>query len=154
MVVAVGNNGQFEKLCKLLGFPDLPKDERFLTNPLRVKHRDALVPQLEAVFALKPVAHWVSSLTKQGVPCGPLNNIQQVFDDAQVQSRGMKVALDHPRAVGGSVPVLANPARLADSPPRYERPAPLLGEHTREVLSTVLGLTQSDIEKLAQDGVI
>ncbi len=152
MVVAVGNDGQFAKLCGLLGFPELPQDPRFLTNPLRVQHRDALIPQLEAAFAEKTAGEWIQSLTQLGVPCGPLNNIQQVFDDPHVQSRGMQVQIPHPRA--GSVPALANPARLSETPPQYERPAPALGEHTHEILSSVLGLTDTEINQLAADKVI
>ncbi len=152
MVVAVGNDGQFAKLCALLGFPDLPKDPRFLTNPLRVQHRDALIPQLEAAFAKKTAGVWIESLTQLGVPCGPLNNIQQVFDDPHVRSRGMQVSIPHPRA--GAVPALANPARLADTPPQYERPAPALGEHTREILRDVLGLSKTEIDQLAAEKVI
>ncbi len=152
MVVAVGNDGQFAKLCGLLGYPELPQDPRFLTNPLRVQHRDALIPQLEKAFAQKTAGEWITSLTQLGVPCGPLNNIQQVFDDPHVQSRGMQVKIPHPRA--GSVPALANPARLLETPPQYERPAPALGEHTREILSSVLGLTEAEIDQLAAEKVI
>ena len=86
------------------------------------------------------------------MPCGPLNNIQQVFDDPHIKSRGVQVAIPHPRA--GSVPALANPARLAQTPPTYERPAPLLGEHTREILSSVLGLSDAEIKQLAAEKVI
>ena len=152
MVVAVGNNGQFAKLCAIVGLAELAQDSRFLTNPLRVKHRDELVPQLEQAFAQKPVSVWIESLTKQGVPCGPLNNIPQVFDDPHVKARGMHVRIPHPRA--GSVSMLANPARLSVTPPAYERPAPRLGEHTREVLGSVLGLSDADIDQLAADAVI
>jgi formyl-CoA transferase len=152
MVVAVGNDGQFGKLCSILGVPELAHDQRFRTNPLRVKHRDALIPPLEAAFAQKPVNAWIESLTGQGVPCGPLNDIPQVFADPQVKERGVRVDIPHPRA--GSVPILANPARLSASPPTYERPAPLLGEHTHEILSTVLGLADEDIDRLAAEGVI
>ena len=152
MVLAVGNDGQFAKLCQLLGHAELPKDPRFLTNPLRVKYRDNLIPLLEAAFAEKTAGEWIASLTTLGVPCGPLNNIQQVFDDPHVQSRGMKVEIHHPRA--GTVPALANPARLSQTPPQYERPAPRLGEHTREILSDVLGLSEAEIKQLAADGVI
>ena len=152
MVVAVGNDGQFAKLCALLGHPELPKDQRFLTNPLRVKHRDALIPQLEAAFIQKTANEWIASLTQLGVPCGPLNNIKQVFDDPHVQSRGMQIKIPHPRA--GSVPALANPARLSETPPQYQRPAPLLGEHTREILSDVLGLSETEINQLAAEQII
>lgn len=152
MVVAVGNDGQFGKLCALLGRAELAKDPRFLTNPLRVKHRDDLVPQLEAAFTHKTADEWIASLTQLGVPCGPLNNIQQVFADPHIKSRGMQISIPHPRA--GSVPGLANPARLAETPPQYERPAPLLGEHTREILSNVLGLSEAEINQLAAEEVI
>ena len=152
MVVAVGNDGQFGKLCALLGVPELAHDERFLTNPLRVKHRDALVPRLESIFAQKPIDFWIGSLTQLGVPCGPLNSIPQVFDDPHIRARGVEVRIAHPRA--GSIPALANPARLSATPPSYDRPAPLLGEHTREVLTTMLGLSDADVEQLATEGVI
>jgi crotonobetainyl-CoA:carnitine CoA-transferase CaiB-like acyl-CoA transferase len=152
MVVAVGNDGQFAKLCAIVGMPELAQDRRFLTNPLRVKHRTELLPRLESAFAQKPVNAWIDSLTQQGVPCGPLNNIPQVFADPHVQARGMHVRIPHPRA--GSVSLLANPARLAATPPRYDRPAPLLGEHTREILRDVLGLSDDDIARLAADAVI
>lgn len=152
MVVAVGNDGQFGKLCALLGRAELAKDPRFLTNPLRVKHRDDLVPQLEAAFTQKTADEWISSLTQLGVPCGPLNNIQQVFADPHIKSRGMQINIPHPRA--GSVPGLANPARLAETPPQYERPAPLLGEHTHEILRGVLGLSDAEINQLASEKII
>ncbi len=154
MVVAVGNDGQFGKLCALLGLGDLPKDARFLTNPLRVKNRNALVPQLEAAFAKATTAEWIEKLTQLGVPCGPLNDLQQVFDDPHVKSRGVETRSPHARAAAGSVPAVANPARLSATPPTYERAAPLLGEHTHEILSGVLGLTDADIDKLRTDGVI
>jgi formyl-CoA transferase len=152
MVVAVGNDVQFAKLCGILGRADLPQDERFKTNVNRVAHRDELIPSLQEAFACKPVKAWIESLTEIGVPCGPINNLKQVFDDVHVQARGMRVDIPHPRA--GSLPVLANPARLSATPPSYDRPPPRLGEHTREVLSEVLGLSAQDIESLAQAGII
>lgn len=152
MVVAVGNDGQFAKLCAILGLPELAQDHRFRTNPLRVKHRADLVPQLEKAFAQKPVSAWIDSLTSQGVPCGPLNDIPQVFNDPHIKARGMHVQIPHPRA--GSVSALANPAQLSATPPSYDRPAPRLGEHTREVLSSVLGLSEADIDSLAAEEVI
>ena len=152
MVVAVGNDGQFAKLCALLGVPALARDERFLTNPLRVKHRDALVPQLAAAFAKGTVSEWIERLTGDGVPCGPLYDIPQVFADEHIKSRGVEVRIPHPHA--GSVPALANPARLARTPPAYERPAPRLGAHTREVLASELGLSDAEIDALRSEGVI
>jgi crotonobetainyl-CoA:carnitine CoA-transferase CaiB-like acyl-CoA transferase len=152
IVVAVGNNGQFAKLCALLGLPELSVDQRFLTNPLRVAHRDDLVPLLEAAFAADTMEAWVRKLTEAGVPCGPLYDIPQVFKDPHVKARGVRVEMPHPR--GDSVSILANPARLSLTPPAYERVAPLLGEHTQEVLRQVLGLSDLAIEQLAAEGVI
>ena len=152
MVVAVGNDGQFSKLCALLGMPELAQDERFRTNPLRVKNRDALIPQLETAFAQMPASEWIGKLTQLGVPCGPLNDLKQVFNDPHVKARGVEIRIPHPRA--GSIPALANPARLSATPPTYDRPPPLLGEHTREVLSTVLGLSDQDVDQLAAEGII
>jgi formyl-CoA transferase len=152
IVVAVGNNGQFAKLCALLGLPELSVDQRFLTNPLRVAHRDDLVPLLEEAFAADTMEAWVRKLTEAGVPCGPLYDIPQVFKDPHVKARGVRVEMPHPR--GDSVSILANPARLSLTPPAYERVAPLLGEHTQEVLRQVLGLSDLAIEQLAAEGVI
>ena len=152
MVLAVGNNGQFAKLCTLLGMPELVEDERFLTNPLRVKNRDALVPRLQAAFARKTVSEWIDQLTPVGVPCGPLYDIPKVFEDPHIKERGVEVRIPHPRA--GSVPALANPARLSVTPPTYDKAAPMLGEHTREILSDELGLSEVEIDQLAADGVI
>ncbi len=152
MVVAVGNNGQFKKLCALLGVPELSDDERFLTNPLRVQNRDALVPQLEAAFKQKSIAEWIDRLTTVGVPCGPLYDIPQVFEDPHIKERGVRVELKHPR--GKSVSILANPARLKSTPPTYEKVAPMLGEHTKEVLESVLGISSQAIDQLASEGII
>jgi formyl-CoA transferase len=152
IVVAVGNNGQFAKLCTLLGLPELAGDARFLTNPLRVEHRDELVPVLAAAFERDTMEAWVGKLTGAGVPCGPLYDIPQVFEDAHIKARGMRVELPHPR--GESVSILANPARLSETPPTYDRVAPMLGEHTQEVLREVLGLSDESLEQLAAAGVI
>ncbi len=152
MVLAVGNNGQFAKLCTLLGLPTLIDDARFLTNPLRVQHREVLVPLLQAAFSHKTIDEWIETLTPAGVPCGPLYDLEQVFDDPHVRHRDMAMRIPHPRA--GSVPALRNPARLSATPPSIDRPAPALGEHTREVLLEVLGLSEDEIEDLARRGIV
>jgi crotonobetainyl-CoA:carnitine CoA-transferase CaiB-like acyl-CoA transferase len=151
MVLAVGNNGQFAKLCTLLDLPELIEDPRFLTNPLRVRHRDALVPVLQAAFAGRTVDEWIERLTPAGVPCGPLYDLAQVFEDPHVKHRDMAMRIAHPRA--GSVPALRNPARLSATPPSIDRAAPALGEHTREVLTQVLGLSDTEVDDLARRGV-
>jgi crotonobetainyl-CoA:carnitine CoA-transferase CaiB-like acyl-CoA transferase len=152
MVVAVGNDTQFGKLCGALGVAELPGDERFRTNVARVKHRDALIPLLQQRFAQRAVGAWIDKLTGIGVPCGPINNIQQVFDDPHMKARGMRVEVAHPRA--GHVSMLANPAKLSATPPAYDRAPPRLGEHTREVLASVLGMSAESIDSLAAARII
>jgi crotonobetainyl-CoA:carnitine CoA-transferase CaiB-like acyl-CoA transferase len=152
MVLAVGNNGQFAKLCTILGMPELLEDSRFATNPLRVAHRDVLVPKLALAFRENTVAHWVEVLTGQGVPCGPLYSIPEVFNDPHVVERKTRVELPHPRA--GTISMLANPARLSVTPPSYDRPPPELGEHTDEILRDVLGLSDADVQDLRHSEIV
>lgn len=152
MVVAVGNDTQFSKLCQKLDLNTIPAEDRFRTNVTRVKNRDELVPIIQLKFLEKSVSHWIDTLTSIGVPCGPINNIKQVFDDPHIQSRGMRIEVDHPR--GGKVSMLANPARLSVTPPTYERVPPQLGEHTHEVLRNVLNLDDQAIDALRGAGII
>lgn len=151
-VLAVGNDGQFAKLCEILSRPDLIRDERFRTNVDRVRNREALIPEIAQAFALRPVSHWIDRLTPAGVPCGPINDLGQVFADPQVQSRGMRRDMPHPRA--GSYPFLANPIRYSETPAGYDKPPPSLGEHTRSVLAEELSLSEEYIDALARDGII
>src|SRR5262249_6625914 len=135
VVVAVGNDGQFARLCEVAGRLDLASDPRFATNAGRVENRAVLVPLLQALPARPPTRDWVGALEGAGVPCGPINDLAQVFEDPQVRSRGLRVEVPHPLA--GKVPVVASPIRFSRTPVRHGAP-PLLGEHTREVLGDVL----------------
>jgi crotonobetainyl-CoA:carnitine CoA-transferase CaiB-like acyl-CoA transferase len=151
VVVAVGNDGQFARLCEVAGRPELAADPRFATNAARVENRTALVPVLQTILAERATRDWVASLEKAGVPCGPINDLAQVFGDPHVQSRGLRVEVPHPLA--GRVPVVASPMRLSRTPVRHGTP-PLLGEHTREVLQDLLGMREEEIEALRRDRVI
>jgi crotonobetainyl-CoA:carnitine CoA-transferase CaiB-like acyl-CoA transferase len=151
LVVAVGNDGQFARLCEVAGRPELAADPRFATNAARVENRAALVPILQALLADRPTRDWVGALEEAGVPCGPINDLAQVFEDPQVRARGLRVEVSHPLA--GRVPVVASPMRLSRTPVRHGTP-PLLGEHTGEVLGDVLGMGEAEIEALRRDGVI
>jgi crotonobetainyl-CoA:carnitine CoA-transferase CaiB-like acyl-CoA transferase len=151
VVVAVGNDGQFERLCEVMGKPELSADPRFATNAARVENRAALVPVLAALLATRPTREWVEALERAGVPCGPINDLAQVFEDPQVRFRGLRVEVPHPLA--GTVPVVASPMRLSETPVRHGTP-PLLGEHTREVLADLLGMAEAEIEALRRGGVI
>ena len=152
IILAVGNDNQFTKLCAVASRPELATDARFATNPARVKHRDVLIPLLEQAFATKPMAFWSEQLEAVGVPCGPINNLQQVYDDPQVRSRGMRIELPHPTA--GSVPLVGSPIKLSRTPVEYRSAPPTLGEHTEEVLMALLGYSAERVAALKAGGVV
>ncbi|MDX1609164.1 MAG: CaiB/BaiF CoA-transferase family protein [Halofilum sp. (in: g-proteobacteria)] len=151
-ILAVGNDDQFRRLCAFIGVPEMADDERFATNAARVEHRDELIPILQTVFEQQPSAHWLAALDGAGVPCGPINRIDQVFADPQVQARGMRVEAPHPLA--GNVPLVGSPLKFSRTPTREAVAPPTLGQHTAEVLQDVLGLDESAIEELRAAGAI
>ena len=151
-MLAVGNDGQFRRLCEIVGEPGLADDGRYATNAARVKHRDELIARLSGVLQTQPLAHWLDELEAQGVPCAPVNSIDQVFADPQVQARGMRIDLPH--ALGGSVPLVANPLRFSETPVEYTRAPPLLGADTRALLRERLGLDEGRIDELLAAGVV
>lgn len=152
MILAIGNDGQFERFCKEIGRPGLADDPRFKTNAARVNHRKELVPMLCAVTVSRTTDQWIAALDLCAVPCGPINNIAKVFDDPQVQSRGLRIDVPVPDAT--PVTLVGDPMRLSATPVGYELPPPTLGQHTEAVLSEVLGLTNVDIAKLRQSHAI
>jgi len=146
LILAVGNDDQFSRFCTEAGVPDLVSDSRFATNQARVHNRELLVPKLEAVFMTRIRDDWLDRLEALGVPCGPINDIGQVFSDPQVRARGLRLSLPHPRA--GKVPGVANPIRFSQTPIQEQLAPPLLGQHTAEVLAEILGLTDAEIDAL------
>ena len=152
LILAVGNDGQFAKFCAIAGRPEWAKDARFATNADRVKHRDALVPLVAAAIATRAQRDWLAELDAAGVPAGPINRLDQVFADPQVAARGMRLDLPHPAA--GTVPQVGNPLKLSATPVAYDRPPPLLGEHTAAVLRERLALSDEAIADLAARDVI
>ena len=137
MIIAVGNDGQFSRFCAAAGHPEWARDERFATNPQRVLHRAALIRLIRGVTTGRDTADWIVAMETAGVPCGPINTLDKVFDDPQVRARGLRIELPHPMA--GTVPLVANPIRMSASPVSYRRAPPGLGEHTDEVLDEWLG---------------
>ena len=127
-------------------------DPRYATNQRRVGHRAQLIETLCGATRTRSTAQWIADLERAGVPCGPINAIDAVFADPQVRAREMQVTLPHPAA--GSVPLVANPLRLSETPVSYRSAPPTLGSHTREVLRDRLGLGPAEIETLAAKGVI
>ncbi|WP_275098392.1 CaiB/BaiF CoA transferase family protein [Sedimenticola hydrogenitrophicus] len=132
LMLAVGNDRQFAACCRVLGRPALAEDSRFTSNRLRVEHREQLIPLLEGLFSRKTTAEWAGLLAAEQVPCGPINNIAEVFDDPQVLARGMRLELPHPLA--GTVPQVANPVKFSRTPVEYQGAPPLLGADTEAVL--------------------
>jgi formyl-CoA transferase len=152
VIVAVGNDAQFVKFCEVAGRQDLAVDPRFMRNAGRVRHRAVLVPMLEAIVRERSVAYWVEALDAAKVPCGPINDIAQALADPQVAARGMRIDLPH--SLAGTVPLVANPIKLSETPATYERAPPLLGEHTDEVLRDRLQLSAGEIARLRAAGVV
>ncbi|RQV77212.1 CaiB/BaiF CoA transferase family protein [Burkholderia anthina] len=146
IIVAVGNDGQFRKFVEAGGRPELADDARFATNPSRVRHRDTLVPILAEMVKARGKADWIGALEAAGVPCGPINDLGEVFDNEQVVARGMQVSLPHP--CGADVKLVRNPIRMSATPPDARTAPPLLGAQTEDVLRDMLGYDDERIAAL------
>src|SRR5262245_64434164 len=132
LVLAVGNDEQFARFCDVLERPDLAADERFKANAGRVRNSAVLTALIAEILATREREHWVSACARAGVPCGPINTIPEVFADAQLVHRCRQLEIAH--ALAGAVPQVASPMRFANAPLAHDRPPPLLGEHTEEIL--------------------
>nr|WP_304665281.1 CaiB/BaiF CoA-transferase family protein [Pseudomonas tremae] len=152
LILTVGNDRQFRKFAGVAGQPQWADDPRFVTNKLRVAHRAELIPLIRQATVFKPTGWWVAELERAGVPCGPVNDLAQVFADPQVVARGLAIELPH--ALGGRVAQVASPIRLSETPVEYHRAPPLLGEHTDQVLQALLGMSSEEVASLRADGVL
>ena len=152
IIVAVGNDGQFRHFVQVGGREHLADDPRFANNPARIENRAALIPLLAEMVKEKTKAQWISLLESASVPCGPINNLQEVFENEQVIAREIELHGPHPRA--GTMKLVASPMRLSKTPVEVRMPPPLLGEHTDEVLRSDLNLTIQEIAHLRSKGVI
>ncbi len=145
-ILTVGNDGQFRKFAEVAGQPQWADDPRFATNKQRVANRAELIPLIRQATVFKTTAEWVAQLETAGVPCGPINDLAQMFADPQVKARGLAIEMAHPLA--GQVPQVASPIRLSATPVEYRNAPPLLGAHTQQILGEVLGLDAVEIERL------
>lgn len=152
MILAIGNDGQFQRFCTEAGNAEIAEDVRFMTNKSRVENRDYLIPIINKLTVQRSTADWIQALEALAVPCGPINSLSEVFDDPQVKSRGMRVNMPHSTA--GNIPLVANPIHLSATPVSYRRAPPSLGEHTEEVMRNLLKYSSIDIEKLRSEGII
>jgi crotonobetainyl-CoA:carnitine CoA-transferase CaiB-like acyl-CoA transferase len=151
LILAIANDGQFRRFCDAAGIAHLAADSRFAANAERVGHREMLIAILTPLMGSRTTAAWIDALEAANVPCGPINRIDQVFAEPQAVARGLKISLPHAEA--GALDLVASPLRLQTTPPEYRSAPPVLGQHTRAVLGE-LGLTEVEIERLADEGVI
>lgn len=154
VIIAAGNDRQFAAWCDAAACDHLKADPRFATNEGRVRLRQELEDQMETVMRTRSQADWIAAMEQAGVPCGPVNAIDQVFEDPHVQARGMIFEMPHATAAGGTIPQIASPLKLSQTPPAYRYGPPVLGEHTTAVLRDVLGLDDGAQSELRAKGVI
>lgn len=152
IVVTVGNDNQFKLLCQLLNVPQLATDSKYATNAQRVAHREELYSLLGLEFAKQPRQHFLDLLNATSIPHSPVNTIEEAFQDKQAIHRGAAVTINHP--LNAELKVIANPLRFSETPVSYDLPPPMLGQHTDEVLSQVLKLSDSEISALRKNGVV
>lgn len=151
VILAVGNDAQFARFCAIAGHPEWAGDPRFARNADRVRNRDVLVPLIADAMRMRGCADWLATLEAGGIPCSPVNGIDEVFADPQVRARGLRVSVDHPAR--DALPMVASPLRLSATPVRYRSAPPTLGQHSEEVLRES-GLFPREIDELRARGVI
>jgi len=152
LILGAGNDSQWASFCSAAERHELASDPRFRTMPDRIRNREALIPIIQGIMKARANHDWITRLEAANVPCGPINSYKEVFEDPQVRHRGLKVEMPHPLA--GSIAGVASPMRLSETPVTYDAPPPLLGQHTREVLSGVLGLNESELDRLTARKII
>ena len=152
LILAVGNDGQFARFCRIADLPEIAADTRFITNAGRVAHREVLIPIIGAALMRQTTAEWLAMLDVAGIPAGPINTIEQAFAEPQALARGLALGLPH--SLGGTAPGVRSPLRLSDSPLGAPQAPPTLGQHTDAVLEIVLGLPAEERALLRSAGVI
>jgi crotonobetainyl-CoA:carnitine CoA-transferase CaiB-like acyl-CoA transferase len=152
MVVAVGNNEQFARFCKILGHEEWAKDDRFAKNTARVLNRATLIPMIENVMKQKTSAEWVEKMRDADIPGGPVNKMDEVFAMDQVQHREMEIKMNHAQAK--NIKLVGSPVKLSETPAAYELAPPVLGQDTNNVLKELLNLSQKELAALEESGVI
>ena len=154
MVLAIANDRQFKNFCEFSGLYDLCENSKFKSNSSRVKNRKELNKIIGKTILKKTITEWVQGLTKINVPCGPINNIKQVFDDPQVKSRKMKINMKHKKSKTGKINIVGSPMNFSVSKIRYKKTPPTLGEDTKRFLNKFLKISLPEIKKLKDEGII
>jgi crotonobetainyl-CoA:carnitine CoA-transferase CaiB-like acyl-CoA transferase len=151
VILGANNDRQFRRLCEVAGAPELAADSRFATNSMRLKHRVELVELFKGLTRKRTTQHWVDHLQAAELPCGPVNTIDRVFDDPQVLHREMKISMEHP---ANAVPLIGSPLKLSGTPVSFRRPPPTLGQHTEEILESILKIDCAGRAALRESGII
>jgi crotonobetainyl-CoA:carnitine CoA-transferase CaiB-like acyl-CoA transferase len=151
LILAVANDSQFRSFCRAVGKPEWAADERFAVGAGRAVNRHALIAMIAELMLERSMQDWMTLLEAANVPCGPINTLDKVYEDPQVQHRGMKVELQHP---AGPISLLASPLRFSGTPVNYEVPPPLLGQHTESVMHELLGMNAQQVHALREQGVL
>ena len=152
MTLGVANNSLFDRMCRAIGREELAKDPRFDSEANRVTNREVLVPLLNSIFSTRPASDWLKRLDEAGVPAGRIKTVAEVCESEHLRARGMFVSLSHPKA--GAVTAMGVPIRLWDTPGAAQAPAPLLGQHTDEILTGLLRIPRAKVDKLRADSVV
>ena len=153
IIIGANNDRQFELLCGVAGTPELLEDSSFASNALRVRNRGTLIPKIEAVTRTRTTDAWMEALEAAGVPCAPVNTVDRVFADPQVQARGMQIRMAHPLAEN-EVSLVGSPIKLSETPVSYRCPPPTLGEHTEEVLHELLAIGEDELSALREQSIV
>jgi len=152
VIIACGNDNLFRKFCEVAGRPELAGDARFATNGKRVANRAELTRILSEIMVKRSMREWLDGLEAAGVPCGPINSLEQVFAEPQAVARGLRMELPHPTA--GKVALTRSPMRFSETPVQHDTPPPTLGQHTDEILKGLLKKSPSEIDKLRSEGIV
>ena len=153
IILAVGNDGQFQRFCQVAGCEALAADPEYATNGQRLKNRDKLIPQLRDIIKQKPMDFWLKELEANSVSCGPIWNLDQVFNNEHVLARNMRIEMDQP-ATGAKVPLINSPIKMSGTPVSARLAPPTIGEHTDGVLSELLDMNADEIAKLREQGIV
>jgi len=152
IILAIGNDGQFKRFCEIARCTELAEEARFKTNSQRIVHRAELIPLIAEIMRTRSKQEWIEALEAATVPCGPINNMKEVFEDPQVKHRQLRVDIPHPS--GGTAPVVASPMRLSQTPVEYRFAPPLLGEHNEEIYRGLLGKSEAELARLKSAGIV
>ena len=153
-IIAAGNDSQFQRMCEVIGAPELAEDPRFAKNADRVRNRQILVPLINECTQKQSSAHWLAAMEKAGVPSGPVNDLAQTFADPQILHREMAINMEHRLAGDEGLNLIGNPLNFSVTPVKYAKAPPVRAEDTRKILARHLGLDETRLDELEENGII